>query len=214
MRLPTSREDGVIERRTHDYDRHGTTTLFAGLIAAVTAEAKVKAGTVVGTCMPRHRAQEFRKFLDEVENVMSRTASTCTRAPQTLTPLRAIVSKTGWVCRGASDHAEDLTSRSLPLQRAAHLRMRLGQRVILLLQLREQARVLDGDHGLVDKDLEQIYLSIRERANSDASSNPPPRCCIRSRPTADGLHEVKFNGWRDPRKLRSPQKRAEASSFA
>jgi transposase len=58
---------GQIERRTHDYDRHGTTTLFAGLIAAVTAETNVKAGTVIGTCMPRHRAQEFRKFLDEVE---------------------------------------------------------------------------------------------------------------------------------------------------
>jgi transposase len=58
---------GQIERRTHDYDRHGTTTLFAGLIAAVTAETKIKAGTVIGTCMPRHRAQEFRKFLDEVE---------------------------------------------------------------------------------------------------------------------------------------------------
>jgi len=58
---------GQIERRTHDYDRHGTTTLFAGLFAAVTAETKIKAGTVIGTCMPRHRAQEFRKFLDEVE---------------------------------------------------------------------------------------------------------------------------------------------------
>jgi len=58
---------GQIERRTHDYKRHGTTTLFAGLIAAVTGEIDVKAGTVIGQCMPRHRAQEFRKFLDEVE---------------------------------------------------------------------------------------------------------------------------------------------------
>jgi len=58
---------GQIERRTHDYERHGTTTLFAGFIAAVTAETDVKAGRVIGTCMPRHRAQEFRKFLDEVE---------------------------------------------------------------------------------------------------------------------------------------------------
>ena len=58
---------GQIERRTHDYVRHGTTTLFAGLIAAVTAEVNIKAGTVIGTCMSRHRAQEFRKFLDEVE---------------------------------------------------------------------------------------------------------------------------------------------------
>jgi transposase len=58
---------GQIERRTHDYDRHGTTTLFAGFIASITADTNVKAGTVIGTCMPRHRAQEFRKFLDEVE---------------------------------------------------------------------------------------------------------------------------------------------------
>lgn len=59
---------GQVERRTHDYERHGTTTLFAGFIAAVTARTEeVKAGSVIGTCMPRHRAQEFRKFLDEVE---------------------------------------------------------------------------------------------------------------------------------------------------
>ena len=58
---------GQVERRTHDYDRYGTTTLFAGFIAAVTAKADVKAGSVIGKCMPRHRAQEFRAFLDEVE---------------------------------------------------------------------------------------------------------------------------------------------------
>jgi transposase len=58
---------GQVERRTHDYERHGTTTLFAAFIAAVNAEADVKAGSVVGQCMPRHRAREFRKFLDEVE---------------------------------------------------------------------------------------------------------------------------------------------------
>ncbi len=50
---------GQVERRTHDYKRHGTTTLFAAL--------DVKAGTVVGQCMGRHRAVEFRKFLDEIE---------------------------------------------------------------------------------------------------------------------------------------------------
>jgi transposase len=50
---------GQVERRTHDYKRHGTTSLFAAL--------DVKAGTIIGKCMARHRAQEFRKFLDEVE---------------------------------------------------------------------------------------------------------------------------------------------------
>jgi transposase len=50
---------GQAERRTHDYKRCGTTSLFAAL--------DVKAGTVIGTCMPRHRAAEFRRFLDTVE---------------------------------------------------------------------------------------------------------------------------------------------------
>ena len=40
---------------THDYKRHGTTTLFAAL--------DVKAGTVIGKCMLRHRAAEFIRFL-------------------------------------------------------------------------------------------------------------------------------------------------------
>jgi hypothetical protein len=40
---------------THDYKRHGTTTLFAAL--------DVKAGTVIGQCMLRHRAAEFIRFL-------------------------------------------------------------------------------------------------------------------------------------------------------
>jgi transposase len=58
---------GQVERRSHDYERHGTTTLFAAFIAAVNAETNVKAGSVIGQCMPRHRASDFRKFLDEIE---------------------------------------------------------------------------------------------------------------------------------------------------
>jgi len=50
---------GQPERRTHDYKRNGTTDLFAAL--------DVKAGTVIGACKGRHRAVEFRAFLDEVE---------------------------------------------------------------------------------------------------------------------------------------------------
>lgn len=50
---------GQVERRTHDYKRHGTTSLFAAL--------DVKVGTIIGKCMPRHRATEFRTFLDPVE---------------------------------------------------------------------------------------------------------------------------------------------------
>src|SRR5829696_5804237 len=43
---------------THDYKRHGTTTLFAALDVAT--------GTVLGTCMKRHRHQEFLRFLREI----------------------------------------------------------------------------------------------------------------------------------------------------
>ena len=50
---------GQPERRTHDYRRHGTLDLFAAL--------DVKAGTVIGACKGRHRAVEFRAFLDQVE---------------------------------------------------------------------------------------------------------------------------------------------------
>ena len=51
---------GQVERRTHDYTRHGTTTLFAALDA--------KAGTVIGEIHRRHRSTEFRKFLDTIES--------------------------------------------------------------------------------------------------------------------------------------------------
>lgn len=47
------------ERATHDYVRHGTTSLFASLDVAT--------GKVVGKCFRRHRHQEFLRFLDEVD---------------------------------------------------------------------------------------------------------------------------------------------------
>jgi len=50
---------GQIERRTHDYQRHGTTSLFAAL--------DVASGKVIGECHRRHRSLEFRKFLETVD---------------------------------------------------------------------------------------------------------------------------------------------------
>lgn len=58
---------GQGERRSHDDERHGATTPFAAFVAAVNAETDMKAGAVIGECMPRGRANEFRKFLGEVE---------------------------------------------------------------------------------------------------------------------------------------------------
>jgi transposase len=53
---------GQVERRTHDYVRHGTTSLFAAL--------DVKTGEVIGQCHRRHRAAEFRKFLHAIETAV------------------------------------------------------------------------------------------------------------------------------------------------
>jgi transposase len=50
---------GQAERRSHDYKRHGTTSLFAAL--------DVKTGVVIGECHRRHRSSEFRKFLDTID---------------------------------------------------------------------------------------------------------------------------------------------------
>jgi transposase len=50
---------GQIERRTHDYRRHGTTSLFAAL--------DVKTSEVLGQLHRRHRSIEFRKFLDAID---------------------------------------------------------------------------------------------------------------------------------------------------
>jgi transposase len=50
---------GLPERQTHDYERHGTTTLFAAL--------NVAAGNIIAQCQPRHRHQEFLRFLQQVD---------------------------------------------------------------------------------------------------------------------------------------------------
>jgi transposase len=51
-------QPGHAEQRTHDYVRHGTTTLFAAL--------EIATGTVTGVCKNRHRHQEFLAFLQHV----------------------------------------------------------------------------------------------------------------------------------------------------
>jgi transposase len=51
---------GVPERRTHDYLRHGTTNLYAAL--------DVVSGQVIAEMTPRHRAEEFRRFLNTIDD--------------------------------------------------------------------------------------------------------------------------------------------------
>jgi len=56
---------GYLEGITHDYKRHGTTTLFAAL--------NILTGTVVAECKPRHRHQEFLAFLRQIEHNVPQT---------------------------------------------------------------------------------------------------------------------------------------------
>lgn len=60
----TPLKKGRCQTMTHDYKRHGTTTLFAALNMAD--------GTVIGKCMPRHRSREFIKFLAVIDETISR----------------------------------------------------------------------------------------------------------------------------------------------
>jgi len=55
---------GLPEKATHDYVRHGTTTLFAAL--------EVATGKVTDACYPRHRHEEFLKFLKQVAKAYPR----------------------------------------------------------------------------------------------------------------------------------------------
>jgi transposase len=53
---------GQAERRTHDYYRHGTTSLFAALDVAT--------GQIIGRCQSQHRQQEFVRFLNQIERTV------------------------------------------------------------------------------------------------------------------------------------------------
>jgi transposase len=60
--LPLKR--GRAATMTHDYKRHGTTTLFAAL--------DIKSGFVIGECQPRHRAKEFIRFLKRIDQCVKK----------------------------------------------------------------------------------------------------------------------------------------------
>lgn len=53
---------GVPARQTHDYERHGVTSLFAALDVAT--------GLALGSCYRRHRHQEFLRFLNEIDQIV------------------------------------------------------------------------------------------------------------------------------------------------
>ena len=80
---------GLAERRTHDYKRNGTTTLFAALDVAT---GKISADA----CYARHRHQEFLRFLKKVAAAHPTWSCTScwTTTPRTSTPRSAAGSPT------------------------------------------------------------------------------------------------------------------------
>ena len=72
---------GVPERHTHDYVRNGTTNLYAAL--------DLTSGQVIADMSPRHRAEEFRRFLNLIDASVPTTStstSSSTTHPRTRTP--------------------------------------------------------------------------------------------------------------------------------
>ena len=59
----SSLRPGLPKRQTHDYKRHGTTTLFAAF--------NFLNGKVIGTCQDRHRSREFIRFLNYLEKQLA-----------------------------------------------------------------------------------------------------------------------------------------------
>src|SRR6266851_5704040 len=85
---------GYVEGVTHDYVRHGTTTLFAAL--------DIASGTVLTECRPRHRHQEFLGFLQRIDEAVPAALDVhlivSTTTPPTSTPRCA----SGWLRGPAS----------------------------------------------------------------------------------------------------------------
>jgi len=74
---------GYVEGVTHDYRRHGTTTLFAALDTA--------RGTVITRCRKRHRHQEYLDLLREIDNIRESSAGSLHGRDFTYTSLRLML---------------------------------------------------------------------------------------------------------------------------
>jgi hypothetical protein len=85
---------GLSERRTHDYKRHGTTTLFAALDVAT--------GDVIGELHRRHRSTEFLKFLHTIEANVAEQLDVHLVMDNYRTPKTAAVRR--WLARHRGTH--------------------------------------------------------------------------------------------------------------
>ena len=88
---------------THDYKRHGATTLYAAM--------DVKSGLVIGDCQPRHRGREFIAFLRRIDRAVKQAPRRARRARQ--------------LVDAQDKRGESLARQTSPLQAALHADERL-----------------------------------------------------------------------------------------
>ena len=86
---------GLPEKATHDYIRHGTTTLFAAL--------EVATGKVTDACYERHRNAEFLRFLKQVAKAYPRREAA--RRASTTTHTHKHPAVQAWLAKQPADHA-------------------------------------------------------------------------------------------------------------
>ena len=105
---------------THDYKRHGTTTLFAAL--------DVLTGKVIGSCLPRHRHEEFLKFLNTVEKQIPKGLAVHTILENYATHKHADVAK--WLAKHPRFHLHFTPTSSSWLNLVERWFRELGDRFV------------------------------------------------------------------------------------
>ena len=158
---------GQAERRTHDYVRHGTTSLFAAL--------DIQTGKVIGECHRRHRAVEFRKFLDTIEAAVPAHLDVHLIARQLRDPQDAGYSA--------------LAREAPPLPRPLHPDRRFVDQSRGALVRRAHGQAASGAASFAaptsSKPRSSDYLAIsNESPNPSSGPRPPTRSSGRSRSSA------------------------------
>ncbi len=164
---------GTPERATHDYKRHGTSSLYAALDLAT--------GRVIGRLHSKHRAIEFKKFLPTLRPRSSPPTSTCTSLLDNASTHKTPVIKR-WLLRA---HPRFKPALHPDQQLVAEPRRALVRRAdhqeaqALRAPLRPAAQ---PGHPSVDRDLER-----GRNRNRSCGPRPPIRSSTRSPDTANGL---------------------------
>jgi len=160
---------------THDYKRHGTTTLFAAL--------DVKSGLVIGDCRPRHQSREFLRFPRRIDRAVKKPRH----------PHRARQPRHPQDVRGTG-----LARETSPLQAALHAHQRILDepgRALLRPEITAK-RIRLGSHSSVDEPEGAIYdylLQCSAKPKPFVRGKTAEDIIARERRALDALDEIRRN---------------------